>query len=377
GVVIKTSELFTNANSAKQHIDRLSKVVQQRFSVIFNTSVVDNSFMLPLYIALMLGEVKQGYIFTGGLDDSLNIEPCRKFHEKERACLKIGKKLLGYEQFSNAEEVLRFLTCQSYDVAFLICFSDKRDKDYLNYSYEKLAKKIDGAIKRELFEKISDTRLIYAAPSLKKGYFDQQIHALYKEITKIVSHGAIPHISFIGPASLAMGIGMVLGAHDPVVLYHYQNNEYYRVIDLRRDLRIIKKPKRLTSLKKIIFEETGEGKDCAFVIQFASHTPVMDAEEFIKSKKLNTKIIKIFHKEIGGIAISDWTEEVIELMSVVQHARSKNYFERLHFFLSIPVPIAFALGMALGHFAKISIYQFTNNDQTPYFEAVRSEQLRF
>lgn len=375
GLVVKSSKLFTNAPHAEKHVRKLAESLNENFSVIFDSNIVDNSFMLPLYIALKFGQIEQPYVFTGGLDESLNIEPCAFLKEKERACSQVNKILLGHEQFSNAEEVIEFLSQKNYEVPFLACFSDKRDEDYLKHSYEKLSGKVEGAVKRHVFEKISKASLIHARTALKKEHFHVQIRKLYTELNKIISFKGVPHISLIAPASLAMGLGMMLGPHNPVVLYHYQSNDYHRVIDLRKDARIIKRLKRSSDFTKIVFEEIGEGKDCAFVVQFASHTPMADAEKFVRAKDLDSKIVRVFHREVGALTASDWTEEIIELMSLIQLVKSKAHFERFHFFMSVPVPIAFAFGMAFGHFAKASIYQFTNEGELPYFEAVRSESL--
>lgn len=375
GIVVKSSTLFTNAPHAEKHVRKLSKILNENFSVIFDSNIVDNSFMLPLYVALKFGHVEQPYVFTGGLDENLNIEPCAFLKEKERACMRMNKILLSGEQFSNAREVIEFLNRKSYEVPFLACFSSKRDENYLKSSYEKLSRKVEGAVKKSVFEKISKARLIYTWTALKKEHFHVQIRKLYTELNRIVSSGGVPHISLIGPASLAMGLGMMLGPHNPVVLYHYQNNDYHRVIDLRENARIIKRIKSSKDFTKIVFEEVGEGKDCTFIVQFASHTPMADAEEFVRAKNLDSKIVRVFHRETGALTISDWTEEIVELMSLVQLVKSKKHFERFHFFFSVPVPIAFAFGMAFGHFAKASIYQFTPEGELPYFEAVKSEHL--
>ncbi|HBT26747.1 MAG TPA: hypothetical protein DEA58_08740 [Pseudothermotoga sp.] len=169
---------------------------------------------------------------------------------------------------------------------------------------------------------------------------------------------------------------MVLGSQNPVVLYHYQGNEYHRVIDLRNNIRAIKKLKDVNSFKKIYFEESGDGKDCVFIVQFASHTPFADVEEFIKRQNLNSTVIKVFHTDLGGMKIGDWSQEISELMSLIQFVKAKRHFERFHFFLSVPVPIAFVFGMAFGHFSKGSVYQYSSKENISYFEAFRIEKLR-
>lgn len=377
GAVIKTKEVFTNVPYVLPYLEKLCKILKENLSVFFDTDIVEDSFMLPLYIALCSKKYCKSWVFTGGLEDNLGIKPSAFIRLKEKVCRQSGKILFTKKDFSNATEILDFLTVDNYNVPFLISFSDKRSSEYLNQSFRKLGEKVENPVKREIFEKISSVSLLHASCSIEKGNFYKEIRKAYKVIERIISAGGIPHISLVSPASFAMGVGIMLGSQNPVVLYHYQGNEYHKVIDLRNDARTIKKLKDVNSFKKIRFDEVGEGKDCAFIIQFASHSPFTDVEKFIKQQGLDVTIIRVFHTDLGGITLGDWSCEVTELMSLFQFIKAKKHFGRFHFFLSIPVPIAFAFGMALGHFAKASIYQYDSKNDLSYFEAFRLEELQF
>ncbi len=375
GIAVKTGKLFTNVQAVSTHVEKICRILKENLSVFFDTDIVEDSFMLPLYIALKCKKHDKPWVFTGGLEENLNIKPPAFVQLKEEACKKSGKILFTQRDFSNAIEVLDFLTKENHEVPFLASFSDKRSTEYLEHSFQKLISKVENHSKREVFEKISGAPLLYQSSSLRKKDFVKQARRIHEIIDAIICNGGIPHISLLAPASLAMGIGIMLGSQNPVVLYHYQGNEYHKVIDLRKDIRTIKKLKDINSFKKIYFEQSGDGKNCAFIIQFASHAPSADAEEFIRQKKLNAVVIKIFHKNLGEIATGDWTDEVNELMSLTQFVKTKRHFERFHFFLSVPVPIAFAFGMALGHFSSGSIYQYNGKYNNSYFEALRIEEL--
>lgn len=374
GAAIITEKPFTNVPSVSVYIEKLCKILKKNLSVFFDTDIVEDSFMLSLYIALNSEKYNKLWVFTGGLEEDLAVKSSALIHLKEEICEKSGKILFNQEDFSNANEALNFASQKDYNVPFLVSFSDKRSFNYLNQSFQRLSEKVENCVKREIFEKISGVNLLYTSGSLEKEDFPKEVCKIHKIIDKIVSNGGIPHISLLGPASLAMGVGAMLGSQNPVVLYHYQDNEYHKVIDLRKNTRIIKKLKDVNSFEKIRFEEVGNGRDCAFVVQFASHSPFADVEEFLKRRNLSTRMIKISHADTGGITLGDWSCEVAELMSLFQFIKTKRHFKRFHFFLSVPLPIAFALGMAIGHFVNASIYQY--DSKKSYFEALRLEKLQ-
>lgn len=377
GTVVRTKEVFTNVPSALPHLEKLCRILKENLSVFFDTDIVEDSFMLPLYIVLCSKKHCKSWVFTGGLEDNLSIKPSAFIRLKEKVCRQSGKTLFTKKDFSNAKEILDFLTVDNYNVPFLMSFSDKRSSEYLNQSFRKLSEKVENPVKREIFEKISGVSLLHSSCGIEKGNFSKEIHKAYRILEKIISAGGIPHISLVSPASFAMGVGIMLGSQNPVVLYHYQGNEYHKVIDLRNDTRTIKKLKDVNSFEKIRFDEVDEGKDCAFIIQFASHSPFTDVEKFIKQQRLDVTIVRVFHTDLGGITLGDWSCEAAELMSLFQFIKAKRHFDRFHFFLSIPVPIAFAFGMALGHFARASIYQYDSKNDLSYFEAFRLEELQF
>ncbi|MGJ8455792.1 SAVED domain-containing protein [Pseudothermotoga sp. U03pept] len=376
GLVFNTRRTFTNICAAEQHIEKLSYMLGKTFSVVFDTDIVDESFILSLYVALVAERVNPKMIFTGSLYEDFTIKSVENYEEKERLARKLGKVLISSHEVSDARELKRYLTSKKHDVAFLVSYSNKTSRNYLEESYHRLKEKIESVVNERLFQKLSKVSLVYSSPTLRDCDFQREVVKLSKMLSRIISTGATPHLSIIGPSSLAMGIGAAFGAQNSIVLYHYQSNEYHRVIDLRANARSIKKLMKMSDLEKTDVEETGDGRDCAFVIHFASHSPFSDVGIYLKKRKIDAKIVKIFHKELGGIKVSDWSQEVAELMTIIQSVRDKAHFERLHFFLSLPVPIAFALGMALGPFVNASIYQYTTGKKLPYFEAVRLEDLR-
>lgn len=376
GAAIITEKSFTNVPSVSVYIEKLCKILKKNLSVFFDTDIVEDSFMLSLYIALNSEKYNKPWVFTGGLEEDLTVKLSALIHLKEEICEKSGKTLFNQKDFSSAKEALNFVSQKNYNVPFLVSFSDKRSSEYLDQSFQKLSEKVENCVKRDVFEKISGVPLLYTSGSLERESFSKEVREIHKTMDKIVSNGGVPHISLLCPASLAMGIGAMFGSQNPVVLYHYQGNEYHMVIDLRSNTRIIKKLKDVNSFEKIRFEEVGNGGDCAFVVQFASHSPFADVEEFLRRRNLSTRMIKVSHTDTGGITLGDWSCEVAELMSLFQFIKTKRHFKRFHFFLSVPVPIAFAFGMALGHFVNASIYQYDSKDELSYFEALNLEELQ-
>jgi len=376
GLVFNTCRTFTNIPAAERHIEKLSCMLNKTFSVVFDTDFVDESFILSLYVALSVGTVNSRMIFTGGLYEDFTIKSAENYKEKEKLARKLGRVLISSHEVTDAGELKRYLTSKQCDVAFLVSYSNRKNRDYLEESYRRLKEKVEFAVNERLFQKLSKVSLLYTSSSLEDSDFQREVVKLSKMLSRIIAAGATPHLSLLGPSSLAMGVGAAFGAQNSIVLYHYQSNEYHRVVDLRANARSIKKLLKMSDLEKTRVEETGDGRDCAFVIQFASHSPFSDVDMYLKKRGIDAKVVKIFHRELGGIKVSDWSQEVAELMTIIQSVRDRAHFERLHFFLSLPVPIAFAFGMALGPFVNASIYQYTTGKKLPYFEAVRLENLR-
>ncbi|MEJ5230392.1 MAG: hypothetical protein WHT65_10365, partial [Pseudothermotoga sp.] len=138
GIVVETDRLFTNVHNVFSHIEKLSKIVGKNFSVLFDRDIVEDSFMLPLYIALSLKDYDRRWVFTGGLEESLDIRYSDFLEEKEKACKSLCKILLSAREFSNVRQIVEFLSSERYNVPFVISFTDKRDEEYLKRSYEKL-----------------------------------------------------------------------------------------------------------------------------------------------------------------------------------------------------------------------------------------------
>ncbi|WP_457622954.1 SAVED domain-containing protein, partial [Persephonella sp.] len=112
----------------------------------------------------------------------------------------------------------------------------------------------------------------------------------------------------------------------------------------------------------------------------ASHNPYADVESFLKDEKRDYPIVKIESKEFqGNIPLPKdfeeldddyWIRYVSEIYSALNILKNIYNIKRFHFFLSVPVPIAFGLGMAVGHFWDGIIYNMSfkkNTDGKKYF----------
>ncbi len=116
-------------------------------------------------------------------------------------------------------------------------------------------------------------------------------------------------------------------------------------------------------------------KDVAVAIWFASHSPYGDIKNYLKANNKNWDIIKIESKDFQGdiplpkdfknIDEDYWIRYISEIYSFLNIIKAKYQIQNYHFFLSVPVPMAFALGMAIGHFWDGYIYNLNPNSPNP------------
>ena len=374
GFVVRTSKIRTNMVSTLTYLKKISRITGKNFSVFFDDHFMDDSFMLSVYVALETGRYEKGLSFTGGIDDEGRLKLASNLEIKEKVCSKKGKILISKIDIENLQDITDFLNSKVHDVPVFLSYLRKYEPEYIEKSFDELKRSIENATDTELFTKILGEKLINMKDFIGDDDWLEEIKNIKYLLNKIVVKNGIPHIAIAGPAVLAMGAGIAFGCQNPVVLYHNQGGKYYKVIDLRENIRSIKEIRDVSNLKKLEFEEEGNGENCAFVVQLASHAPNADTVNFLRMNNINAKVVHIFHKNAGNLEPKNWEFEVSELMSIVQHYRRKEHFERFLFFFSIPVPVAFAFGMALGPFCKGSVYSFVRETNS-YIEAFRIEDI--
>ncbi len=190
-----------------------------------------------------------------------------------------------------------------------------------------------------------------------------------------VSGGKIYHIFIDGPASLALGLGVVFGSKRQLVVYQFQDNKYQPVIDLRQNLRRIKEAITETEYQYIqVSYPPSFTPDIAVVLDMASHPAVGYVKAHLTRVGHQMEIVEVSNTYRGNLTGNDWVKVVQELYSVFRRLQSREEIARLHVFHSMPVAMAFGLGMALGNFVPIRVYNWEKSEAT-YYPVLKLNEL--
>lgn len=387
GIVLFTSRLFTNMPNKKSEIEIVINLSGKTFSVIFDRDFSGNSYMLSLYVAVAIEKFFDDVTFTGGLNNDGKVLPAEKLEEKQSICKSLHKNLISFLDIPNmdGQKLVNFLKDHSVNVPLILSYKNRKtSSELLEEAYKKLSNLASFYYERNIVEKILGEKLIYQNHSIGDGDFKNEIQNASKILRKILAKNWVPHIAIDGPASFAMGLGISYGIYYPIVGYHFQNNNYYRVLDLSTEPKKLRAQKvNVDNLSKISFkeiEEIGDGEDIVFIIHLSSIDPTPDVIQFVTESGISAKGMLIYHKTPDIIEPSDWSTEVVEIKSVIEYAKSKFKFRNAHFFLNMPVLIAFGLGIALGQFIKGSVYNYDINGTkatSKYYKAFNINELAF
>ena len=177
----------------------------------------------------------------------------------------------------------------------------------------------------------------------------------------------IYHISILGPASLAMGFGAIMGVKHRIVVYQYLDNEYKPVLDLSSaDIRRIKEAIS-GDLQYFNFQPPAEtSSNTALLLGLASHPIEEAARSYIASNNIAGSIVHVGNTYAGNLKELDWTRAVQELFSVLTRLKSVGHLDCIHLFHGMPVALAFGLGMALGTFVHIMVYNWETKENKYY-----------
>jgi len=185
----------------------------------------------------------------------------------------------------------------------------------------------------------------------------------------------IYHIFIDGPASLALGVGAAFGAKRRLVVHQFRDEQYEPVLDLRQDIRRIKEIVIETEYQYIKVSYPPKiTPDIAIVLDMASHSAAGETRAYLERKKLQMEIVEVSNTYSGNLRENDWTKVVQELYSAFHQLLSKAEVSRLHLFQAMPVAMAFGLGMALGNFVPVTVYNLERLDET-YYPVLKLNEL--
>ncbi len=400
---------FKQKSDIQEELNTIRSILKNKnfpiknFFVIFDKDFYGKSYMLSVFAGLTLPEESlKNFAFTGILNEEGEILPVEYLREKEKISEKQNIKLITPDHINTIEELIYYIGDESLDIPFIFMIDKPKDETNLAIKkIEKLIKKRKPFFSLEKLENIfglsrQDLIIGYKEPLPTVNFkeleilnpWTEQVILFEKKLKNIYSKfqykKRILHLGLAVPSSLAMGLGIKLGAKKPVVVYHYQSDEYIPVADLSdhkklRKIKYIRKEiEKELNLIKITFlkNKISSKEDTAVVIWLASHNICFDVKNYLTHEKRNYPILKIESKEHQGdiplpVDLDKknkdlWIRYVSEIYSTLNILKNKEKIKRYHIFLSSPVPIAFLLGMAVGHFWDGIIYNIRFNRDKKY-----------
>ncbi len=348
----------------KGKVSQVEELTGKGVLVFFDKEFSGDSFQAPLAYALLYGELPENLLLSGKLyGENFSADHLK---EKEEIARKQGKTLIGK---GNIRKLGEFLKGEKTEIPLFI---GTGEKESLNQPFELLCRTVnfepvEGYADKELLI----FQLLPILPSENWLPFFEKFQKRVLEIKERIPFPISLHIALKTPITFSFGAGIVIGTGKlPVALYHFENGKYHRVIDLTEDSRQIKRRRR--ELRHIeIVSETGKETDTAVIaLQVASHETRKKGEEL--AEKFNGDFFYIHAPELkGGVPLSEnWTEIVAELYEEMNRVYDRGY-RKFHLIMSVPNPIAFALGMAVGNYWDIEVWSYFKElkDYRPVFNA--------
>jgi hypothetical protein len=179
--------------------------------------------------------------------------------------------------------------------------------------------------------------------------------------------GCVYHVFVHGPASLAFGLGATLGTRNRVIAYHFSDGGYQPVIDLSQDTRRIKAelPSQDPRYIKVQYPESLEA-ETAVVLNLASHAAGGGALTYLAGWEHPPAVVEVSNTYGGNLTATDWVPVGQEVYQVFKTLQQDPRVKHLHLFHSIPVPLALGIGMALGPFVPVTVYNWERAEETYY-----------
>ena len=186
-----------------------------------------------------------------------------------------------------------------------------------------------------------------------------------RQFIDVVPGEKVYHTFLYGPASLALGLGAVFGCKHKIVIYQLHDGLYRPAIDLRENLRRIKQPLIEQKYKYITVSHPQRfTQDIVLVLDMASHPARGYVEEYINQQGWNMEVVGVVNTYGGDLVEDDWTPVVQEIYSVFNQLQAKKDITNIHLFHSMPVALAFGLGIALGNFVPVTVYNWEASEKT-------------
>lgn len=365
-------------NTIKEFVYKIKEKDFEDFFVIFDKDFDGFSYELSLVSGLLAKNQNniEDFAFSGRIDEDGNILPVDMIEKKSKICKQHNLYFINHEHFDNVFDMIDLVNNDYIDIPFVISTRDKDQTISNIVSISKLIRK-DTLRYLKIYGITTDDIILITKdlPTDKEVWFNylkelgDKIKHIYNSIT---NKKPIIHISN-SIASFGILAGAMLGIKQNFIIYHFQGGSYYPVFRLleesSRDIKQIKNTFSLIEIEDTIKDKTPKA---TLIIYLASHNPVADVVNFTK----NQEFIYIKDKKYQGkIPIEEnWSQYVSEIYSFINLMKEKHFVSKFDLFLSMPSSMALALGMTIGHFMDIDVYNY--DSQNGYYLVGNTKDLK-
>jgi len=349
GIAFKSSKEVKNKEDAP--LEAVKAFLNSNVAVFFeDVEFQGSSFQAPLAYALYAGGIPNGVMLTGELEADGDFR-ADGVEEKRKLAREAGKFLIWK---GRVKELSDFLSQEELHLPFLMITSQPEE-------VETAFKLLESGAGLKTVKGLDWERLSLILPQtlparLWHDFVEEALES-FKEFNRLPLNYKL-HLGVKAPSALALGVGASLGTEKlPLVLYRYQNRVYQKVIDLTEDSRKIKR--RVSTLSKFRLRSELRGKERALVaLQIASHETEKRAR--VLAEELDADFFYAEHLKKGALSQNpkEWEETVAEAYEVMNRVYNSSSYKEIHLIMSVPVPIAFALGMALGSYWPVKVWNF-------------------
>ncbi|WP_456382973.1 SAVED domain-containing protein [Persephonella sp.] len=376
----------------KEKIDAASliqKKTGKNFFALFSDNFSHTSFMLSLYANLKYEQdILEKYAFTGIIGNDGNIYDIEHLKEKQEASKKHGKILIHPKIIKTLEEIdywfnknyvqIPFIQLSNKDLKLAFMDLEKSIKEHEKLFSLNILKYIYNLDEENL--SLYSKSFLPEEENLWTDYINKDFVDKLSLILKQIKHKTPIFNIVTSISSLSFGLGVKFGSRLNCNIYHFQSGKdkkYFKVLSMEtsEDLRKIKEIKNNvpnileeTEYFSVEIPKREDFSETAVAFYIASHNPFADVEKFLKKHEKEIPLIKIMNKPplpIGNLPVNDdWTKYVIEINSILNKLRESLSIDRFLFFLSMPSPLAFALGIAIGHIIDIDVYHKSHEKNT-------------
>jgi hypothetical protein len=211
----------------------------------------------------------------------------------------------------------------------------------------------------------------------------KQILDLMGRLNRQIPGSKVYHFFLQAPTGLAIGLGACLGIKREVVLEHHQSGvgdwDYLTALNLSRGAHPahgaeIVKLRVTEPLQYLSVNPAGYTQGRVYAsIRLAANDPAPATRKL--AERDGASFVEIKSSLPGNIPLgADWLGIARELNTVLLGITGAGESSELHLFPSVPMPLAFTMGMALDTKSPVAIHQWNPQDTT-YVEIFRLNQL--